>query len=59
LVSAHNEWDGEKDVEMGMGGGTLPYRRKSFLRTRMRMVARKPVRSRTVTIELKIENLDY
>jgi hypothetical protein len=32
------------------------YLKKSFLSTRTRMVARKPVRRRTVTIELKIEN---
>jgi hypothetical protein len=34
----------------------LVYLRKSFLRTLSRMVARKPVSSRTVTQELMMEN---
>lgn len=39
--------------QMTMGG---PYLTKSFFNTRMRIVARNPVRRRTVTQEFIIEN---
>jgi hypothetical protein len=53
MVTVHNNAITHINRQMKMGG---PYLTKSFFNTRMRIVARNPVRRRTVTQEFIIEN---
>jgi hypothetical protein len=53
MVTVHKNAITHIHRQMTMGG---PYLTKSFFNTRMRIVARNPVRRRTVTQEFIIEN---